>query len=393
MIPRSGNTSQTFSGSERHYLIYPGGGEGTLASGSSVNREILSSFTGWDIPGYHKRRRAGELLPYTPWEQIKSDGFWESHLHRYDPSGYQYHTDHDWSHPTSLVPWRYDVASLREQARNLDFSPAITQAAANIYASGHDSLTFLAELHKVVAMFKHAHKSLVNLLTKPPRRRRGAVDTIATFEEMVERHWLEYRYGWRILYFDMVDIAHALADLDDIRKRFSERAGSKLSNYTTTTNSYANPAAYNFTVAQYEDSLISIRGTVTADISPPKFRFNPVLTGWELIRFSFIIDWFIGVGSWLESVSLMAFSTDCKAAGGVKIIVNRGAGLTNVTFNAGNTGDLYYHMENKAEYNVRVPSSVPNLPSVNVRIDVPKVIDLWAIFFGLFEKRPLPSLR
>jgi len=32
---------------------------------------------------------------------------------------------------------------------------------------------------------------------------------------------------------------------------------------------------------------------------------NPLLIGWELVPFSFVVDWFLPVGNWLESVDAM----------------------------------------------------------------------------------------
>jgi hypothetical protein len=34
-----------------------------------------------------------------------------------------------------------------------------------------------------------------------------------------------------------------------------------------------------------------------------KTAFNPLLTAWELVPFSFVVDWFIGIGDWLIAQS------------------------------------------------------------------------------------------
>jgi hypothetical protein len=387
MIPRGAATAVPISGTERHYRINADSSQTQLSLGSALFDETISEYHGWDIPGYHKRRRSGELLQPTPFEQFSAKGSWTGTYFRYNPALNNYwRTDSNWSHPSTLIPWRYDIGTLRTEARSYDFSPQITQAAANIYASGHDTLTFLAEFRKVIAMFIHAHGNLVNLLSKRPSFR-----GVKSLSDAMNQHWLEYRYGWRILYFDMVDIANALADLEDVRGRFSERAGSSTSKTTITDASYSS-VDFSMTVRVIESKKVSLRGSVTADITPPKFRFNPVLTAWELIRFSFIIDWFIGIGSWLESMSLLAFSSGQVAAGGVKITCQKNGTLLTSAAGAGQSGTFLYNMQNIAEYTVRLPSSVPSLPSVNVRLDVPKFIDLWALFISLLTGKK-PTLR
>jgi hypothetical protein len=272
-----------------------------------------------------------------------------------------------------------DIGVPRAEAKLKDYLPQIQKAASNIYSQGHDSLTFVAELTKTIAMFRHARESLIKLITQTSKGK-----TLA-------QSWLEFRYGWRTLYYDMVDITGALANLADERTRFSERTGSSSSSTTATTVSFGTPGvsdlAMTFVIS--ETKKISLRGAVTADIDPPNFQFNPAITAWELVRFSFIIDWFINVGLWLEAMSFLTFATNYAASGGVRIDVVRSCDVTSIAFGAGQTGTGVMGSDMVASYMIRIPGSVPIVPLINIRVDVPKFIDLWALTTGKIPKGTL----
>lgn len=128
---------------------------------------------------------------------------------------------------------------------------------------------------------------------------------------------------------------------------------------------------------------ISLRGSVTADINPPRFQLNPVITGWELIRFSFIIDWFVQVGTWLEAMSFLVFSTNYTASYGYKVTREVNCTMTDVVFNATSSGSHEGYALSTGELTWRIPSTVSHLPTIRVNVNTPKMIDLWALLSGI----------
>jgi hypothetical protein len=265
-----------------------------------------------------------------------------------------------------------DITVPAAEAASKDYGAQVQKAASSIYSQGHDSLTFVAELTKTIAMFKHARESLIKLITQTSKGK-----TLA-------QSWLEFRYGWRTLYYDMVDITGALANLADERTRFSERAGNSSTSSSASTVSFGTPGVSDLSMSFgiTETKKISLRGSVTADIDPPTFQFNPAITASELVRFSFIIDWFINVGLWLEAMSFLTFTTNYSASGGVRIDISRSCDVTSVTFGSGQSGTAIMGSVMVASYSIRNPTSVPIVPLVNIRVDVPKFIDLWALTSG-----------
>lgn len=124
----------------------------------------------------------------------------------------------------------------------------------------------------------------------------------------VPKRWLEYQYGWRPL---LQDIHGALEALD-------ERPGSDWR--VTTKGSAIRKQEINKVMP--DSSLYSIRDEVSVthrclvriDAIPSKDHItslaslgitNPLEIAWELVPFSFVVDWAIPVGDYLSSLDAM----------------------------------------------------------------------------------------
>jgi hypothetical protein len=217
-------------------------------------------------------------------------------------------------------------------------------------------------------MFKELNKTFGKLLNLASSK--GITD--------VADLWLQFRYGWRVLYFDMMDLNEVINELDDSKKRFSERVGTSVSGGNTATYDSVIDENHTRHDTVVDSWTLSRRGFVTADVQPPKFQFNPATTAWELVKFSFIIDWFIDVGTWLESMSFLTISENYAASYGYNLEVSRdvnewGSHITIYTYGF-NTSS-----RSRVIYKHRDPVSLSYQPQTNVNLNVAKVADLLAI--------------
>jgi hypothetical protein len=203
---------------------------------------------------------------------------------------------------------------------------------------------------------------------------------------------LQYRYGWRILYYDLVEIWDTLARLDRNRKRFTERTGTSLHFNEDVGDIVVTSHPWTCTIIGDVSYDVSIRGSVTADIEPPHFQFNPVITGWELVTFSFIIDWFVDIGSWLASLSFLVFNTDYRAGASVLVKAHQNTVLSGMTRPGYSDTGSTASSTSEAEYVVRTPTTVGiQIPSVIIDVlDESKVFDLMALVYG---GKPSPGQR
>lgn len=341
--------------------------------------EYVNIMRGWNIPNFHKRKVSGELLPYTPYEYF--EGKYTNNLGyiKFFFTDYTEYSDHTHDYlPGCDLPYVDDYYGnisytyCRDLASNYDLAFYVQAAAANVYSQGYDALTSLAELRETISMFTGLRERLIKLL------RRGL--SLKSLEDI----WLEYRYGWRTLYFDMVELSELMASLDDSFKRYTERAGHKEEYTTSSVHTVAWPSL-TWDITTTTSISISLRGSVTADIQPPKFAFNPLTTAWELVTLSFVIDWFLKVGTWLQALSFLVLQTDYTAAGGFSLKATRtiefgnfrspNNHVHNVSYSGSQTGSVVYK--------VRTPMRVSTIPHLAITLDVPKFIDLWALVRSL----------
>lgn len=123
-------------------------------------------------------------------------------------------------------------------------------------------------------------------------------------KKSMSSRWLELQYGWKPLLHDVYGAAEALARLQDrpnvTRLSFSKthRWGSQdpvtfegCKGVRTTKGKYTRKVVYYFaTQSQVHQDLASLG------------IYNPLSIAWEILPYSFIVDWFIPIGNFIDSL-------------------------------------------------------------------------------------------
>lgn len=322
------------------------------------------------IPNFHKRKREGELLPATNFSQYEmvgrikpgiadtrtdGDGWWIRNI----TSNYPYPGDWKLTEDDLLAHVDYDAPNVYVQG-----------AAAEIYSGGHDMLTFLAELRKTGKMF-------VNLAGYFRKGRTPKPDEIFGV-------WLEGRYGLRVLLYDLLDLKAAVENMESVRTRFSERTGSTTKSLNVNIEEGLGAGAVTYDMRHTDEISVSTRGHVVADMEPPTFQFNPIVTGYELLKWSYIVDWVVGVGTWLEAMSFLIFAKDYQADGGQLVTIKRTSDVAAVNPLPGSPGITYsgsvqVAAECEAKYTWRKPMRVPMEPQRGSGLDDLKIMDIVSL--------------
>jgi hypothetical protein len=338
---------------------------------------------GQNIPDYHRRVREGELLPSTYFKRFSNHGS-SSGTYSYDQdTGTTYrqvfgsYTPYtDWAltedEVNAYVP---EPSTLSYYAQN---------AAAKIYNQGYDALTSLAELAETRRMFMNLGKRLWKMkLPKKLFRKKWKAASLKS----VANDWMEGRYGWRTLVYDITSLNDAIRNFDESRTRYSERSGDfwSTSSYSEVPLSWM--AFYGLKVIEDRVS-IQVRGSVAADIEVPKFQFNPLQTGWEVIPFSFVIDWFLGVGRALSALSFLSLQRKYVASVGSRITVERSFSFDTTSFKTHFSGDGVHQTGScKAVLDTRHPWHVPIFPLPSLRLNSFKIVDLVAMITQKTRRR------
>lgn len=223
-------------------------------------------------------------------------------------------------------------------------------------------------------------------IRKAYRRKRGqGMDVLSSI-------WLSLRYGWSPLLNDIVTTAAALT-LENRSGRFVARGKVK----STGEGSSSKSARFspNFGLQHYTLSTKIERVTrgyviyeYEADpLGDPLRRFgitHPLSTLWELMPWSFVVDWFINVGDWLlalESkvgVKILATGVTTREDATYQRIV--GSYVKDGPNQFDDPGwESLEETHTSSLYRREVNLSLPQFPQLNVRVNPKRAIDAIAL--------------
>ena len=127
---------------------------------------------------------------------------------------------------------------------------------------------------------------------------------------------------------------------------------------------------------------VSLRGSVTADFEPPRFRFNPFSTAWEIVPYSFVIDWLYNVGQSLSSASLLVLSDKWYASHGYKVTTTFSTVTQKIDDGSSPSVSGSFTGASADETLIdayRHPCSVPIFPPMELRLDWMKMLDIFSM--------------
>jgi hypothetical protein len=248
----------------------------------------------------------------------------------YNPGGYYKYRVEYKGYPTSeaLLYWmnNNDPVTLTEPRKQLALQKAYGKLGSADLALGED----IGELRETIQMIKSPLKALVDFIGNARGRHKVLLDALANRKrdfvaEISARGdmeainaavstWLEIRYGLRPLIGLVQDAVEKIAEKE--RKVFDPNLiRSVKSTLEFPDTSGVAPYEWRngniwFKISGKVDEMIRVHASVqykqTKALSPLDQwgltpRFLPE-TAWQLARASFVVDWFISIGPWLESL-------------------------------------------------------------------------------------------
>jgi hypothetical protein len=178
---------------------------------------------------------------------------------------------------------------------------------------------FLGEFVKTVQMISSPAKALRKGIdsyyrtvkkrlkkSKPKGRRK---DDLELRKRIIQDTWLEYVYGWRPLTRDILDASNlAASSPDEVYQDL--RGGAKI----TASNVHDQHRNAHFHVGYLAKTegyvVVAYKGAIRASVTPPPFSeqlglswSNVLPTAWELIPYSFLVDYFTNIGAIIEAIS------------------------------------------------------------------------------------------
>lgn len=119
-------------------------------------------------------------------------------------------------------------------------------------------------------------------------------------EKDVAGRWLELQYGWLPLLSDVHEAAKAYASITNKARvqRFNESVGGNFN-----IDNSLSPTIYSLKGVHKERWRIIYEATEVLSTPRSLGLTDPASVVWELIPYSFVVDWFIPIGSYLENLN------------------------------------------------------------------------------------------
>lgn len=120
--------------------------------------------------------------------------------------------------------------------------------------------------------------------------------------EDISSRWLELQYGWKPLLNDVYEAAKAYEALTQGPRSYYFKANTKrFVNFDSSTSpsNYACPTTGKLT----QRILLEMREDMTANKPRSLGLEDPMTVAWELVPYSFVIDWFIPIGTYVATAN------------------------------------------------------------------------------------------
>ena len=191
------------------------------------------------------------------------------------------------------------LGKLRERVAGSDFNPAI------FLAEGKQSLDMITNAAtRIAKSIRYLKKG------RPDKAARALVDhwpgkekSLSAWRsrrQTISQQWLELQYGWLPLCQDAYTgtqfLLHQMSEPLQHVVRVSHRKGA--------TVGFSSPT--NYVLQTYQAYTRKTIKAILKEAYVPEMTglTNPASVAWELLPWSFVIDWFIPIGQWLEDRSL-----------------------------------------------------------------------------------------
>lgn len=309
---------------------------GPYDSGDSVSWWDYQTVSSVNTPGFRLRKKAS--LPINAYEKVIGrlvDRYSYQQVYRAPPTNDVIYNHYQWTHEAAGMNSYFQPLALPHDPT----SQVVSKLLKSINSSKTNTLVAAAELSKTAEMVASSATRIYNAVralrrghlgdfsealgisvtrtqkdrwTKRFRSykkyRKTRIETKGTVREFAQSTWLEYSYGWKPLLSDVYAHAEALGELQVERQNVVRRLTARHKNTIDKeeTINFVTALWHNKTSGFHDVQLTVLYRLPNSGIVNPMKTFgviNPLEVAWELVPFSFVVDWFVPIGDAIRSLT------------------------------------------------------------------------------------------
>lgn len=294
-----------------------------------------------------------------------------------------------------LKLWNQDKADL-----------AITKAWSNVDQSELLALASLGEMRETVSWISSIYLRFGNIIkalknrqfTQLKRNTRNMLEN-KKFETFSD-YWMEFRYAFRPLVFEMQQAVNALNAIIDKNMRLTARGFER--ELVTSSDSYELPSGdtkshYTTTLNISRNFRAGVLYNIDSNINGALAVWGldqPLEAMWELTRLSFVVDWFLNIGdlvsAWSVNPNLSPITSWITEETDYNRITQCTSIYRNDSYGCGSSTKVEASSLGKCNIRVRAIRRTPCpsrtlMPQVKIKLNLAKTIDLALIGRQLFN--------
>jgi len=233
-----------------------------------------------------------------------------------DPQGYAIPGSPLWGVISNSAPWR-NISSCSQPISQLYSSDieSVDQVALGRFFKKLrnqklDLATDIAEISQTVGMISDAAKIIAEafLLAKKGKIAAALSKLLPKDRKQIADVWLAYRYGAAPLMGDIDGACQQLAEIvtrcqtRPVRAKFSRTVTKDLTEIWDTTNSVVSYVFREVFIEVHYHAIYEIADMRLREAARAGFT-TPLNVAWELLPFSFVVDWFLPIGNYLNMLA------------------------------------------------------------------------------------------
>jgi hypothetical protein len=370
-----------------------------------------------ETPNFHARSAAGEVI-LSPMAQSDYDM-------RHEPARVNYTLHKNTSSAGLNREWldvpvpaffndKFKVEAVNDPGSMFDPSDddrneAIASAWANVDESEIQLLASLGEFPETLRWIASIYRRSLTVIRLYNRKRSFLKAVYFAARKTSKREyanlgselWLEYRYAFRPLVFEMKQAVEALHSIISKNDRHTGRGykfceSTNFSNYENSESNDRVFVQFDRTECTWTQYCAGVLYRIENDLSNALTVWGidqPLESAWELIPFSFIIDWFINIGdllsAWTDNTGLTplgswiverhTYTVKDVATQATRVVAP--TGYTNVGDPYLTANGSYNFIGTYARRVINPPRSF--IPSIKMNLDMAKILDLTTIIRAL----------